>query len=273
MYKKIIIIAVAVVTGFLSGYFSSSIEGFISGLEFPEFKLNQISWFSIERSSDSSEDVSDTSAAANSVEGSITGEAAVNAVKALPVVKELAAYAVSRGYKVTFSADQPPTREYPVWLVELRQVYPNQIPDILFVKVDSLSGKVLDIQAQELHIAGFKISAPLPLASEAGKPQVKSVYNENLKRKVRIAKYEGFEVESDKDKEVIRITVTGQELKGPRGLTVGSDVSNVVKKFGKANIAHSDLLIFDVLGEKNIQLHVKIDNGKVASFSMIKIIE
>lgn len=273
-HKKVIVMVLVIVAGFLSGYFSGPAEHFISNLEFPEFKLSKISWFSEERKSnkENRQDASDSLTAA--VEGAITGDAAVNSVKALPAVKQIISSAASQGCQVIFRADQPPTEEYPVWLVELRQIYPNQIPDILFIKVDSFSGKVLDIQTEELQIAGFKLSSPLPSGSGAGRLQYKNIYNKSLKRNVRIEKYKGFEVESDrKNKEVIRITVTKDEVQGPRGLVVGAEVGDVIKKFGKANIAQEDLLIFNALDNKHIQLHIKIIGEKVSSFSMFKIFE
>lgn len=273
MRTKLIVIAVTVMAGFLSGYYSDPIQGFVSKLELPELKLSRMSWFSEERRPGASSRSDIFGDQGNDVHGSITGDAAVNAVKALPAVKQMVSAAASQGYQLFFRADQPPTSEYPVWLVEVRQVYPNQIPDILFLKVDGFSGKVLDVQKAELETTGFTLASPLPASRGTGKPQVKYVYNESLKRKVRLEKYKGFEVEADRNKEVIRITVTGEELKGPREITVGTGVGDVIKKFGKANIAQRDLLIFNSIEDKHMQLHIKIAGERVSSFSMVKIFE
>lgn len=263
MRKKVIVFLIVIVAGFTSGYFSSTVTRFFSNMEFPSPKLAERLTPSKNTGTAAGDKNNIKDSKANLIKGSITHEQAISHVKSLPVIRNRIDLASSRGSQVTFRADQQPARDYPVWLVEIRETYPNQIPDIMFIKVDAYTGRVLDLLAEELQVEGLKLSTPAAASIKIkGKTaKYKTVYDKVSKQRWHMYIYEGLQVKAGTDKKIADITLTGQDLKGPRDLTVGTDKSEVIKKLGKANIAQENVLIYNSLDDKECQLHVKLDDG------------
>lgn len=272
MRKKVIIFLIVIVAGFTSGYFSGSVARYFSDMEFPDLKLGNP-----QSSSKASGAVRDQNkiwhSKGNSIKGSITPEQAINSVKSISAVQNRINTAPSRGSQVTFRTDQQPTKDYPVWLVQIRETYPNQIPDIMFVKVDASNGKILDLLSEELQVEGLKLSTPVQasLKIQGKTAKLKTVYDKVSKKRWNLYIYNGLEVKTGSDKNIAEITLTGQNVKGPRELTIGTDKSEVIKKLGKANIAQENIFIYNSLDDKKCQLHVKInDDGKVSALIIVK---
>lgn len=276
MRKKVIIFFIVIVVGFTSGYFSGTVARFFSNMEVPDLRVGER--LSLSKSSGSMVgDKRETkNTKANLIKGLITSEQAINSVRLVPAIRDRVNTASSRGSQVTFRADQQPVRDYPVWLVEIRETYPNQIPDIMFIKVDAYTGRVLDLLAEELQFEGLKVSASVPasLKIQGRAAKYKTVYDKASKQRWHLYIYKGLQIKTGTDRKIAEINLTGQDLKGPRGLSIGADKSEVIKKLGKANIAQDNILIYSSMDDKKCQLHIKInDSGSVSEITIIKINE
>lgn len=263
MRKKVLIFLIVIIAGFTSGYYSGAVARFFSSMEFPELKLGERLSSSKDNTAASGDKYNQKDTKANLIKGSITPEQAITSVKLMSAIRERINAASAQGSQVTFRADQQPARDYPVWLVEIRETHPNQIPDIMFIKVDAYTGKVLDLLAEDLQIEGLKLSTQLPGSFKIkGKTaRYKTVYDKVSKQRWNLYTYDGLQVKTGTDKKIVEITLTGQGLEGPRNLTLGTDKSEVIKKLGKANIAQGNILIYNSLDDKKCQLLVKLDDG------------
>lgn len=201
----------------------------------------------------------------------ITEAEAVKSVKAISYIQEKSSR--STGYKTSFKAEQKPTSENPVWLIEVKEASANQIPSVLYFRIDAFSGKVLDFSKKELNIAGIDIQQNKQQVTKVIGSPVKNriVYDKFLKQKLRILTYKGLEFTFDLRDAILKMSITSGEHTGPRGLRIGSDRNEVIKKFGKAQIAETDLLVYSSYDDQNIKLLINIHNDKVTSISVSRI--
>jgi len=198
---------------------------------------------------------------------------AVTAVKNFSPVREELKAAESGGAKLSFVADQEPTTDLPIWLVEIKERYPDRVPASRYIQVDAVTGKILDMQYNDLQIAGINLTANRrDMSKSLGKPKTSKRFYDNIRRQtLRRETYNGIEIVYDSQGDVFKVTSNQPGHLGPRGVKVGDSKEDVVKMLGKATTAFTDLLEYRPLDNTKAWVVIKLDSdSKVVEISMEK---
>lgn len=259
MLKKIIIVVAVIIAGLVTGYYSQPIYNLV----WPGGSTKTLGFANDKR-------------VPGTENGGVTQKApqyisegdAISAVKDLPLMNKLSEL---EGTKLVFAADQQPTDDYPVWTVEVKQRHTDKVPATMYFQVDALSGKVLELQKDDMKISGIGL---LMTKKEVKKiqgraPKSRSVFDRTLRQNVRIDSYAGLEILFDSRSKVIRVTVTNADYLGPRGIKVGDSKKDIIRLFGKAHTAPTNLLIYSPVDDDGMNFTVKLDDsGQAVEISM-----
>jgi hypothetical protein len=256
LYKRAIIIVVVVISGFMIGYFSNTIYNFIWNIK--DSTSSGLAVLSRNQQSQSARPEDKSGETSFVSEGD-----AIDVVKKLSFVERITRVAELDGSKVSFSTDQEPTAENPVWMVEFREDHPDKVPDILYFQVDAVSGKILELTSEELKISGIFLDMTRREVDEIqGRPEKnRKTYDKELKMNIRTYDYPGLEIVFDNKGKVIKIKIFGSDVAGPRGIKVGAAKANIIKLFGKARLVGADFLQYSSMDDKNISLTFKVNNN------------
>lgn len=257
MLKKTLLVVAVIVVGLVLGYYYRPIYAFV----WSDGVANTVGLLKM----DKEPEANSNSAAASSSAQYISADQAIAAVKALPFVNTLSRVSELERSSIDITTEQNPTAAYPVWLVEVKQRYSEKVPETMYVQVDAVSGEVLDLQKDELKLAGITLSMTrqevLDILGRA--PKTKKAFDKDLGQNVRTDTYEGLAISYNNKSRVIRIKATGEERQGPRKVKIGDIKKEIISRFGKADSAPTNLLIYDPIDEKNMQLVIKFnDEGK-----------
>jgi len=254
MLKRVILVLAVIVAGFLTGYYSEAIYDLI----WPEKGLQAVGPGSVKKSSDTGENKSITGQSSDYIS---KGDA-INAVKNFPVVEKLARVSELDGTQLIFEVDQEPTEEFPVWLVEIKERHPDKIPESRYFQVDAVTGKVLDLQTDELEISGIGLfMTKREVEAALGRPPKSSrVYDKDMKQTVRVSDYKGLEIVFDSKGGIIRLTADDPEHTGPRGIKVGDSKKDAIRMFGKAGGVPTKALVYNPAGDEQVKFSIKLDS-------------
>ena len=260
LLKRVGLVVGVIIAGLVTGYFSSPIRNFIfnPGISKPGIVSAQ----------KTVEDGTDTAAP-----DFISKEDAIGAVKNLPAVSRLVRVSELDGTQLVFAADQEPTDEYPVWLVEVKESRPDKLPETIYYQVDAVSGGVLDFREDELQISGLGLGMTRKeVELKQGKPSKnKKLFDKTLQQNVRVYSYPGLEVVFGSKGSVIKITASQPDYTGPKGVKTGDIKKDVIRTLGKAGTAQSDRLAYSFGEDKNLLFVVKFSNdSKVSEISIEK---
>lgn len=268
MRKTVLMFTAVIIIGFLSGYFSEPVVSY-----FHEEKYRKLAFWK-KGSLFNRTHVPEAKNDLPTIKGTISAEDAITAVKSLPEIKKRLTDAASRRIQVSFKADQAPSRENPVWLLEMREVISGKVPDIMFFKVDAFTGAVLDLRNRELQVGGITPGLPISeVFSVLGNPVKNNrLWDAGTKKYNNIYVYRDVEIMCDSKNTVTRVSVTGSSVQGPRGIRTGIKKEEAIKKLGKAEITQDTLLIYNTMDDKSLQMHIKLDtNSNVSEISLLKI--
>ncbi len=261
MLKRIILLLVVMVSGLLTGYYSEPVYDFIwSGRE-----VTPAGSVGVEGRKDGAGSAGETSP------GYISAEEAVSAVKKISWVDNLIRVSELDGTTLAFETDREPAADYPIWLVEVTERFPDRVPETRYFQVDAGSGRVLDVQEKDLKISGIGLGMTRNEVKEtAGSPgRTKRKWDNGVRQTLRTDSYEGMEVVYDKDDIVVRVAATDQGLPGPGGVEVYDSREDVLRKLGKAGTVQTNMLIYPVLGQENYKLFLDFNGeGRVTAVTI-----
>lgn len=255
MLKKTLVIFVVIVLGFGTGYFSTPIYNFIwPSQDVAKVKLADI------RIGDSAKTQTNESQSTQYV----SENAAINTVKGLPFIEKDQGTA-----KMDYAIEQKPSAAYPVWLVEVKKNHPDSIPDIMYIQVDALSGKVLDLSQEDMNISGVALAMTRQEVQKIqGKPRkTKRLVSEELGQ-VRVDSYDGLEVIYNAKSRVIKVSAQKADFPGPRGLKVGEAKGRVTMLLGRGRTGPASVLTYIPLDNDYIQLVIKLEANNIAELSL-----
>lgn len=259
MLRRTLLYLSVIIVGLICGFFSEPLYGII---------WDQNTTGVVQKPSASSENTS-----IQQKEAYITEGEAVTAVKNLSPIREELKAAQSGGAKLTFVADQEPTDDFPIWLVEIKKRYPDKVPEARYIQVDAVTGRVLDLQYNDLQIAGVNLTTNRrEVVKTLGRPLTSKKFYDKIRRQtMRRETFKGLEVVYNSRGDVVKITFNRPDYPGPRGVKTGDAKADVVKMFGKAATAMTDLLEYRPLDNTNTWVVIKLDsNNRVAEISMEK---
>lgn len=267
LLKWVIIVLAVATSGLVAGYFSQPLyEDFLTPTAAKPRKSTAVSKASPQNNTQVPH-LNSNSLDSVAPKAFISAEKAISAVKSLPLVQEQVSESENRGTILIFKADQQPSGDYPVWHIEVKETYPDQVPDISIYKVEAFSGNILDLKNDELKIAGLELKlAKWEVTKSQGKQfKSKFLYDQILKLRAEIYDYNGLQVVFDSRHKVGLLKASSPAFQGPRGIKVGAFKKDIIKTLGKANIAQSNLLIYNSLEDNNIRFAVKLDNQDIVT--------
>jgi len=246
LLKKIILLLVIIVTGLLIGYYSETIYSFI--------------WPDNGYLTAGEKQGKDKGSVPES--NFITGEEAVDRVKNLPYLRNLARVSELDETQLSFETDREPSEDYPIWLILVKERHPDKIPDISYYQVDAVSGNVLNLDEESLKIEGAGLGMTRQEARDIiGKPKnTKRAYDQVLKEYFRTDTYQGMIIIYDGDNKIVKITVSEPGISGLGRVEVADSRKDVIKKLGISRIARIDALIYNPIGNKEIEYLVAFDS-------------
>lgn len=258
MLKKTLFLVIVIVFGFGVGYFSTPIYNFIwldeggSKLKMSDIKID---------GPPKADNVSQS-------EQYISESRAINAVKGLPFIVKSQDAA-----DMVFAVEQKPTEGYPVWLVEVKQTYPDKIPDIMYVQVDAVSGNVLDLSKAEMNISGVGLNMTRREVEKVqGKTRkTKKLFDEALGQNVRIDNYDGLEIIYNAKGRVIKVSTQKSDFAGPKGVKTGDTKQRVLQLLGKGRTGPVSMLTYFPLDDENQLLTVKLENDTIYELSLLSV--
>ena len=254
MLKKTLVFIIVIVLGFGAGYFSSPIRNFI----WPAEGVGKVKMADIKIDGAPTGKVSQS-------EQYISESRAINAVKGLPFLIKSQDAA-----NMAFTVEQKPSEAYPVWLVEVKQTYSDNIPDIMYVQVDALSGNVLDLSKEEMKISGTGLGLT---RSEVEKVQgktrkTKKMFDQALEQTVRIDNYDGLEIIYNTKGRVIKVSTLKPDFTGPKGVKIGDAKERVLQLLGRGRTGPTSLLTYLPLDDKKQLLTVRLENNNIYEISL-----
>lgn len=258
--KKVLLIGSVIIAGLLAGYFSTPIYNLIWRPEVPKPAV-------VNRSDPGPAEPGGRETGNEY----ISKEAAVSAVKDFSPIETAIGLAKQNNFQLSFSADQEPDDTYPVWLVEVKEIHPERVPTVRYFQVDAVTGKVLDLQQEELKISGIGLGmSRRETASIQGKPiKTKRTYDQNRKQNIRIDSYPGLDIAFNPKEEVVKVTASRLEHRGPRGVKKGDSKEEVIKLLGRAGTVLTDLLEYRPVDGTATWFVLKFDSsGNVVELSM-----
>lgn len=257
MLNKVLVYLVVIIFGFASGFFSAPIYNFIwpdqGKVKLVDIKIDEPD---------------------GSVGNLDQGVQYIPANRAIAAVKELPLILKSQDAEnMEFTIEQKPGKEYPVWLVEVKATYSDKIPDIMYVQVDAISGKVLDLTKAEMKIAGVNLTMTRGEAEKVlgKKRKTKKVFDQNLGQSVRIDDYDGLEIKYDSKGLVIQINAVKADFLSPKGVKVGDTKEQVLRVLGRGRTGPASLLTYLPLDDVNQQLAIRLENNNVVELSLHQI--
>jgi hypothetical protein len=201
----------------------------------------------------------------------ISAEEAVSAVKNLPWVNNLIRVSELDGTTLTFEIDREPSNDYPVWLVEVTERYPDRVPETRYFQVEAESGRALDIQEKDLKISGIGLDMTRNQAKEAGgSPQkTKRKWDNRVQQTLRTDSYDGMEIIFDKNGVVVKVTASDRGCPGPGGVEVGDSREDVLRKLGKAGTVQTNLWTYYLVDKQDYKLLLDINGeGRVTAVTI-----
>lgn len=250
--KRIILYLIVIIAGLVSGFFSRPLYGFI-------WQDGRDSVAVMQKSPASPQG----SAAGDVSERYISEGEAITAAKQFPPVKAKIRTDFG-GTQLKFEIEQEPSGEYPIWLVEVTERFPDKIPVTGYVQVDAVSGRVLDLQFNDMKVAEIGLAAERrDVLKKLGKPQKsRKVYDKTRRQTLRVDTFPGIEIVCTEQGAVVKVTADLHEFAGPRGIKAGDPKSEVIRTFGKAATALTDLLEYRPVDNNNAWMVIKLDSGE-----------
>ncbi len=261
MLKRIMLVLVIMISGLLTGYYSEPVYELI--------------WSGRERTPAGLAGAEGQKDRAGSTDDNtrkyVTAEEAVSAVKNVPWVNNLIRVSELDGTTLTFEIDREPSDDYPVWLIEVTERYPDRVPETKYFQVEAESGRALDIQEKDMKISGIGLDMTRNQAKEAGgSPQkTRRKWDNRVQQTLRTDSYEGMEVIYDKNSVVVRVTASEKDCPGPGGIVVGDSREEVIRKLGKAGAVSTNLWTYTLMDKKDYRLLLDINGeGRVTAVTI-----
>ncbi len=258
MLRRVILVLAVIFAGLSTGYYSEPLYDFI----WPE-KETKIGSGNFDKSPEKGLPAQS--------EQLISKGDAINSVKNFPAVEKLEKVSELDGTQLIFEADQEPTQDFPVWVLEIKERHPDKLPESSYFQVDAVTGKVLNLIMDELKISGTGLSITRKEVEEVlGRPEKSDrVYDRDMKQTVRISSYNGLKVIYDSNGRTVRLTVDNPEHPGPRGIKVGDSKTEAIRMFGKAAQAPTGFLIYNVEDDRQASLVIKLgDNERIVQITI-----